>query len=53
MGMFSFLTGKAPEEIELIGDKFFKTNEFGAAKIEYEKAVKKAKSKFPGKRKLY
>lgn len=52
MGMFSFLTGKAPEEIELIGDKFFKTNEFGAAKIEYEKAVKKAESKFPGKENL-
>ena len=52
MGMFSFLTGKAPEEIELIGDKFFKTNEFGAAKIEYEKAVKKAESKFPGKKNL-
>lgn len=52
MGMFSFLTGKAPEEIELIGDKFFKTNEFGAAKIEYEKAVKKAENKFPEKENL-
>lgn len=52
MGMFSFLTGKAPEEIELIGDKFFKANEFGAAKIEYEKAVKKAESKFPEKANL-
>ncbi len=34
MGLFSFLTGKAPEEIELVGDKFFKAGEFGAAKIE-------------------
>jgi len=49
MGLFSFLTGKAPEDIELIGDNFYKAGEFGAAKIEYEKAVKKAESKFPEK----
>ncbi|MDA3894726.1 MAG: tetratricopeptide repeat protein [Desulfobacteraceae bacterium] len=52
MGLFSFLTGKAPEEIELFGDKFFKAGEFGAAKIEYEKAVKKAENKFPEKENL-
>jgi len=52
MGLFSFLSGKAPEEIELAGDKFFKAAEFGAAKIEYEKAVKKAESKFPEKETL-
>lgn len=52
MGLFSFLSGKAPEEIEMIGDKFFKVKEFGAAKIEYEKAVNKAKSKFPEKENL-
>ena len=52
MGLFSFLTGKAPEEIEMIGDKFLKVKEFGAAKIEYEKAVNKAKSKFPEKENL-
>jgi len=49
MGLFSFLTGKSPEEIEVIGDKFFKVKEFGAAKIEYEKAVNKLEKKFPEK----
>lgn len=49
MGLFRFLAGKSPEEIEMAGDKFFKVNEFGAAKLEYEKAVKKVRSKFPEK----
>jgi len=52
MGLFSFLSGKAPEEIELIGDNYFNNNEFGAAKIEYEKAFNKAESKFPEKQNL-
>ncbi|MBC2714276.1 MAG: tetratricopeptide repeat protein [Desulfobacteraceae bacterium] len=52
MGLFSFLTGKAPEEIELIGDNFFKVKEFGAAKIEYEKALNKTESRFPEKENL-
>ena len=52
MGLFSFLSGKAPEEIEIIGDRFFKAKEFGAAKIEYEKAVNKVKSKLPEKENL-
>jgi tetratricopeptide (TPR) repeat protein len=49
MGFFSFLGGKSPEEIELIGDGYFKIEEFGAAKIEYEKALEKAQKKFSEK----
>jgi tetratricopeptide (TPR) repeat protein len=49
MGLFSFLGGKLPEEIELVGDGYFKIEEFGAAKIEYEKALEKAQKKFPEK----
>jgi len=52
MGLFSFLSGKSPEEIELVGDNFFKAKEFGAAKIEYEKAVNKIGKKFPEKSSL-
>jgi tetratricopeptide (TPR) repeat protein len=52
MGIFSFLTGKAPEEMELVGDKFYKAGEFGAAKIEYEKAVNKAENNCPEKENL-
>lgn len=52
MGLFSFFAGKSPEEIEMAGDKYFKVNEFGAAKLEYEKAVRKAVSKFPEKANL-
>lgn len=49
MGLFSFFAGKSPEEIEMAGDKFFKVKEFGAAKLEYEKAARKAQNKFPEK----
>ncbi len=49
MGLFSFLGGKSPEEIEQQGDKYFKIQEFGAAKIEYENALEKARKKFPEK----
>jgi predicted Zn-dependent protease len=52
MGFFSFLGGKLPEEIESAGDKFFNAGEFGAAKLEYEKAAKKAQSRFPEKASL-
>lgn len=52
MGLLSFLSGKSPEDIELTGDKFFRAKEFGAAKIEYEKAVRKTQSKFPEKSNL-
>lgn len=49
MGLFGLLSGKTPEDMELVGDGFAKSREFGAAKIEYEKALTKAKSKFPEK----
>lgn len=41
MGWFKFLTGKAPGEIEARGDRFFEAGEYGAAKLEYEKALDK------------
>ena len=47
MGFFSFLSGKSPEDIERVGDKYFSVSEFGAAKIEYEKAMDKAARKTP------
>lgn len=50
MGLFSFLTGKSPEDIEGVGDKYFNDSEFGAAKIEYEKALDKAERKIPDNR---
>jgi tetratricopeptide (TPR) repeat protein len=52
MGLFSFLSGKTPEEIEVVGDGYYKIEEFGAAKIEYEKALQKAEKKFPEKTNL-
>ncbi|PIP37198.1 MAG: hypothetical protein COX19_17320 [Desulfobacterales bacterium CG23_combo_of_CG06-09_8_20_14_all_51_8] len=52
MGVFGFLSGKGPEDMELAGDRFSKSGEFGAAKIEYEKALAKAESKFPEKENL-
>ncbi|MCU0598596.1 MAG: tetratricopeptide repeat protein [Desulfobacterales bacterium] len=52
MGLFSFLGGKSPEELELEGEKYYKLEEFGAAKIEYEKALEKAQKKFPEKTNL-
>jgi len=52
MGLFSFLGGKSPEELEMEGEKYFKLEEFGAAKIEYEKALQKAQKKFPEKTSL-
>lgn len=52
MGLFGFLSGKSPEDMELSGDRFLKSGEFGAAKLEYEKALAKAESKFPEKEKL-
>jgi tetratricopeptide (TPR) repeat protein len=52
MGLFSFLGGKAPEEIEMTGDAYVRIEEFGAAKIEYEKALQKAQKKCPEKSNL-
>jgi len=52
MGLLSLFGGKSSEEIERIGDGYFKNEEFGAAKIEYEKALEKAQRKFPEKTEL-
>lgn len=52
MGLFSFLTGKMPEEMELDGDNYVKAKEYGAAKVEFEKALNKAEKKFPEKQNL-
>ncbi len=41
MGFFKFLSGKSPEDIEAKGDGFFEAGEYGAAKLEYEKALDK------------
>ncbi|RJP90545.1 MAG: hypothetical protein C4518_08875 [Desulfobacteraceae bacterium] len=47
MGLLSFLAGKSAEDIERAGDKYFNDSEFGAAKIEYDKALNKAERKTP------
>ena len=52
MGLFSFLTGKPPEEMELDGDKYIEAKEYGAAKVEFESALAKAEDKFPEKQNL-
>lgn len=52
MGLFGFLAGKSPEDMELAGDRFYKTGEFGAAKLEYEKALARTGAKFPEKTEL-
>lgn len=49
MGFFKFLSGKGPEEIETKGDGFFEAGEFGAAKLEYEKALDKLTCKSTGR----
>ena len=38
MGLFSFLSGKTPETLMANGDLLFTREQFGLAKIEYEKA---------------
>ncbi len=43
MGLFSLFFGKTPEELEIIGDTFFKENNLGMAKLEYEKALSRHK----------
>ena len=45
MGWFSFFSGKTAEEIEMAGDDFFGRESFGAARIEYEKALEKHQKK--------
>ncbi|MFP4533741.1 MAG: tetratricopeptide repeat protein [Desulfobacterales bacterium] len=52
MGLFSFITGKSPEEIEMIGDGYQAAGEYGAAKVEYDKALEKAEKKSPEKQAL-
>ncbi|MFZ2633328.1 MAG: tetratricopeptide repeat protein [Desulfosalsimonadaceae bacterium] len=47
MGLFSFLSGKSPEDIERAGDQFYNAGEFGLSKLEYEKALDKAERKAP------
>jgi tetratricopeptide (TPR) repeat protein len=41
MGIFKFLSGKSPGEIEEKGDEFLEIGEWGSAKLEYEKALDK------------
>ncbi len=41
MGLFSFLSGKSPEEIEQKADTLFKNGAYGPAKLEYENALAK------------
>lgn len=48
MGFLTFLTGKSPEEIAARGDEFFDAGEYGAAKIEYEKALDKLEKRTEG-----
>lgn len=45
MGLLSFFSGATPEDIEKKGDKFFSSQTFGPAKIEYEKAQVRHKKK--------
>lgn len=47
MGFLKLFSGKGPEEYERKGDRFFAIGEFGAAKLEYETALDKAR-KGPG-----
>ncbi len=42
MGFLKLFKGKGPEAYEQKGDHFFKIGQYGAAKIEYEAALKKA-----------
>ncbi|MBW2674035.1 MAG: hypothetical protein JRD89_11565, partial [Deltaproteobacteria bacterium] len=43
MGFLKLFSGKGPEEYEQKGDRFFKTGEYGAAKLEYETALDKVR----------
>ncbi len=48
MGFFKIFLGKSPEEIEVRGDELFQIGEFGAAKLEYEKALDRLEKKSEG-----
>ena len=52
MGLFSLFAGKAPEDLEAAGDDYLAVGEFGAAKVEYDKALEKAEKKSPEKQAL-
>ncbi|MBT3312228.1 MAG: tetratricopeptide repeat protein [Desulfobacterales bacterium] len=41
MGFFDFFSGKSPEECEQKADSLFENEEYGLAKLEYEKALGK------------
>lgn len=52
MGLFNLFTGKSPEDLEAAGDDYVAAGEFGAAKVEYDKALEKAEKKSPEKQAL-
>ncbi len=49
MGLLNIFTGKAPEELEQTADAYMAAGEYGAAKVEFERALEKAGKKFPEK----
>ena len=52
MGLLKFLTGKGPREIVAKGDEFFDVGEYGAAKLQYEKALDKLENNSEGELEL-
>jgi len=52
MGLLSLFTGKPPEELETVADDYLAAGEYGAAKVEYDKALEKAEKKHPEKQPL-
>lgn len=52
MGLLSLFTGKPPEELEIVADAYLAAGEYGAAKVEYDKALEKAEKKHPEKQPL-
>ena len=52
MGFLKFLTGKGPQEIVAKGDEFFDVGEYGAAKLQYEKALDKLENNSEGELEL-
>ena len=52
MGLLRLFTGKPPEEMEQIADEYLAAGEYGAAKVEFEKALDKAEKKCPEKEPL-
>lgn len=52
MGLFSIFAGKSPEGHEEKGDACFQKGAFGEARIEFEKALYKIKTKYPEKEHL-